>query len=248
MVGQRLGQHFLNDETVAKREVAYAGLTPQDTVLEIGPGRGMITRLLAQHAHQVIAVELDARLVIHLKTSLPQNVTIIHGDAVDLDFASLPRFTKVVSNLPFQISSPITFKLLEYPFSKAILIYQKDFAERLVAAPGSKEYSRLTVGVYYKAYCRILEHVPRSCFSPQPQVDSSIVELIPRQKPAFAVTNERFFFELTKQLFNHRRKKIRFTVTSLYGEHETLPYLDQRVETLTPEQLGELSNLLWAVR
>ncbi len=248
MVGQRLGQHFLIDEAIAKREVAYAALTSDDVVLEIGPGKGIITRLLAQHAHQVVAIELDARLVLQLTPRLPGNVTLIHGDAVEVDLATLPRFTKIVSNLPFQISSPITFKLLEYPFSKAILIYQKDFADRLVAEPGSKEYSRLTIGVYYKAHCKILEQVPRTSFSPPPQVDSSIVELIPRTRPPFEVADERFFFELTKQLFNHRRKKIRYTITSLFGDHEELPYLEERVETLTPEQVGELSTLLWAVR
>jgi 16S rRNA (adenine1518-N6/adenine1519-N6)-dimethyltransferase len=248
MARRKLGQHFLNDDAVALREVEYAELNPNDVVLEIGPGKGAITRLLARSAKQVIAIEIDARLVSQLQATLPENVTLIQGDAVMVDFSTLPRFTKVVSNLPFQISSPITFKLLEYPFSKAILIYQKDFARRLVAVPGTKEYSRLTIGVYYKAHCRILDEVPRNCFSPPPKVDSCIVELVPRGMPAFEVVNERFFFELTKQLFNHRRKKIRHTVSSLYGGHEELPYLDQRVETLTPEQLGELSDLLFATR
>jgi 16S rRNA (adenine1518-N6/adenine1519-N6)-dimethyltransferase len=248
MARRKLGQHFLNNDTVAEREVDYAELTHNDVVLEIGPGKGIITRLLAKRAKQVVAIELDVSLVQQLKVTLPENVTLIHGDAVKVDFSTLPRFTKIVSNLPFQISSPITFKLLEYPFSKAILIYQKDFADRLVAVPGTKEYSRLTIGVYYKAYCKILEKVPRTCFSPPPRVDSCIVELIRREKPAFDVINERFFFELTKQLFNHRRKKIRFTISSLYDDHEELPYLDQRVEALTPEQLGELSDLLWAAR
>lgn len=246
MAGRKLGQHFLIDEAVARREVEYAELTPQDVVLEIGPGKGVITRLLARHAKRVLAIEIDQRLVLQLQATLPENVTLIHGDAVAVDFSTLPHFTKVVSNLPFQISSPITFKLLEYSFSKAILIYQKDFARRLVAVPGTKEYSRLTIGVYYKAYCRILDEVPRDCFSPPPQVDSCVVELIPRSAPPFEVANERFFFELVKQLFNHRRKKIRHTIASLYEDNEELPYLDERVETLTPEQLGELSDLLWA--
>ncbi|HVQ01332.1 MAG TPA: 16S rRNA (adenine(1518)-N(6)/adenine(1519)-N(6))-dimethyltransferase RsmA [Candidatus Thermoplasmatota archaeon] len=246
MAGRRLGQNFLIDEAVARREVAYAGLAPQDVVLEIGPGKGVITRLLARQARQVLAIEIDERLVAQLRTTLPTNVTLIKGDAVAVDFSALPRFTKVVSNLPFQISSPITFKLLEYPFTKAILIYQKDFAQRLVATPGTKEYSRLTVGVYYKAQCRILDEVPRGCFSPPPQVDSCIVELVPRKNPPFEVANERFFFELTKQLFNHRRKKIRHTITALYGKYKELPYLEQRVEMLSPEQLGELSDLLCA--
>jgi 16S rRNA (adenine1518-N6/adenine1519-N6)-dimethyltransferase len=248
MAKQRFGQHFLIDLSVASREVEYAKLTNDDVVLEIGPGLGVITRLLAQKAKQVIAIEIDQRLVDKLKTTLPENVTLIYGDALSIDFQTLPRFTKIVSNLPFEISSPITFKFLESSFSRAILIYQKDFAERLVALPGKKEYSRLTVGVSYKAHCRILENISRSCFSPAPKVDSSIVELTPREKPMFNVENERFFFELTKQLFNHRRKKIRSTIKALYGDLEQLPYLDQRVEELTPEQIGELSNVLWHLK
>jgi 16S rRNA (adenine1518-N6/adenine1519-N6)-dimethyltransferase len=248
MAKQRFGQHFLIDLSVANREVGYAKLTKDDIVLEIGPGQGVITRLLAQKAKQVIAIEIDQRLVDKLKTTLPGNVTLISGDALSVNFQTLPRFSKIVSNLPFEISSPITFKFLESSFSRAILIYQKDFAERLVAVPGKKEYSRLTVGISYKAHCRILEDVSRSCFSPAPKVDSSIVELTPREKPMFNVENERFFFELTKQLFNHRRKKIRYTIKALYGNLEQLPYLDQRVEELTPEQIGELSNVLWYLK
>lgn len=175
-------------------------------------------------------------------------MTLISGDALVVDFQTLPRFTKIVSNLPFEISSPLTFKFLESSFLKAVLIYQKDFAERLVAIPGTKEYSRLTVGVSYKAHCRVLENVPRTCFHPVPRVDSCIVELVPLEKPAFPVTNEPFFFKLTKQLFNHRRKKIRYTIKAFYGDYEHLPYLDQRVEELTLEQIGELSNLLWRLK
>jgi 16S rRNA (adenine1518-N6/adenine1519-N6)-dimethyltransferase len=242
MVKQRFGQHFLVDCSVAEREIQYAGITKDDIVLEIGPGKGIITELLAQKAKQVVAIEIDQRLVEQLKKTLPSNVMLISKDALEVDFRTMLRFTKIVSNLPFEISSPITFKFLESSFIKAILIYQKDFAERLIAHPGTKEYSRLTVGVYYKALCRILEDVPPSCFSPAPEVNSCIVELIPRKKPAFEVKNEMFFFDLTKQLFTHRRKKIRYTVKSLSRAYEELPYLDKRVEDLTPEQIGILSD------
>jgi 16S rRNA (adenine1518-N6/adenine1519-N6)-dimethyltransferase len=245
MVRPRLGQHFLIDVSVAQREVDYAGITKNDVILEIGPGKGIITCLLAEKAKQVIAIEIDTRLVEHLKTLLPDNVTLICADALSVDFHDLPRFTKIVSNLPFEISSPIMFKFLQSTFSVAVLIFQKDFAERLVASPGTKDYSRLTVGVSYKARCRILETVPRNCFSPQPKVDSSIVELIPNQKPRFTVEDEQLFFELTKHLFNHRRKKIRYTIKSIYGNIEQLPFLDQRVEELTPEQIGQLSDQLY---
>jgi len=245
MAKQRFGQHFLKDLSVARREVSYANLTKQDVVLEIGPGEGIITRLLAQHAKQVIAIEIDQRLVDRLTPTLPGNVNLLAGDVLSFDFHNLPPFTKIVSNLPFEISSPVTFKLLEYPFSIAILIYQKDFAKRLIAQPGTKDYSRLSVGVSYKAQCLILEEVPRSCFSPEPKVDSAIVELLPYKKPRFMVDNEQFFFELTKHLFTHRRKKIKHTLKEVYGIVDKVPYLDQRVEELTPEQIGNLSNIIW---
>lgn len=245
MVKPRFGQHFLIDQAVAQREVAAAGLTKEDIVLEIGPGKGIITALLAEQAKQVIAIEIDTHLVEELRKKIPENVTLIGQDALTVDFDCLPRFTKIVSNLPFQISSPIMFKFLQSSFSIAVLIFQKDFAERLVASPGSKDYSRLTVGVSYKARCRILEMVPRDCFSPPPKVDSAVVELIPYKTPRFLVKDEPFFFELTKQLFNHRRKKIRYTIRSLYRDIEDLPFLDQRVEQLTPEQIGQLSDKLY---
>ncbi|MBN1280087.1 MAG: ribosomal RNA small subunit methyltransferase A [Candidatus Thermoplasmatota archaeon] len=244
MAKQRFGQHFLINQAVARREVTYAQITPDDVVLEIGPGKGALTQLLAQHASSVLAIEIDAHLIAALQPTLPSNVTLIPGDAVTIDFSSLPRFTKVVSNLPFQISSPITFKLLSTSFSRAVLIYQKDFAERLVAHPGSKQYSRLTVGVAYKAHCRILEEVPRTCFSPVPKVDCCIVELILRDTPLFVVHNEAFFFRLTAELFSHRRKKIRSVLKGYVSSYDQLPYLDQRVEQLTPQQIGELCNLI----
>ena len=245
MVRPRFGQHFLIDTSVAHREVTFAKVTKQDVVLEIGPGKGVITQILAQHAKQVIAIEIDAHLAEQLRKKIPENVTLICSDALTVDFNSLPRFTKIVSNLPFEISSPIMFKFLQSTFSVAVLIFQKDFAERLVAAPKTKEYSRLTVGISYKAKCRILETVPRQCFSPPPKVDSAIVELIPYATPRFKVENEQFFFELTKQLFNHRRKKIRYTIKSLYGDFQDLPFLDLRVEELSPEQIGRLSDQLF---
>jgi len=248
MARQRYGQHFLVNSAIAEREVSYASLRKDDVVLEIGPGKGIITNLLSQQAKQVIAIEIDAKLVEQLTKNLPSNVMLIRQDALAVDFPSLPRFTKIVSNLPFEISSPITFKFLDSSFSKAVLMYQKDFALRLVALPGTKEYSRLTVAVYYKAYCRILEDVPRDNFVPAPNVDSCIVELILRQKPAFQVRNEKFFFDFTKLLFSHRRKKIRSTVKTMTHDYETLPYLDHRVEELTPEQIGSLSDTLWQLR
>ncbi|MCK5459008.1 MAG: methyltransferase domain-containing protein, partial [Thermoplasmatales archaeon] len=120
----KLGQHFLIDKHVAEREITYADIGTDDVVLEIGPGKGILTQLLAKKAKKIIAIEIDSALVEKLENTVPGNVSVIHADIMKIDFNTLPRFNKIVSNLPFQISSPVTFKLLKYPFSKAVLIYQ----------------------------------------------------------------------------------------------------------------------------
>ena len=242
----KFGQNFLVDKKVALQEVEHANINEKDVVLEIGPGKGVLTELLAQRAKKVIAIEVDKNLVKDLQSFLPDNVVLINDDVLNVDFESLPRFNKIVSNLPFQISSPITFKLLNYDFSLAVLIYQKEFADRMVAKPNSKSYSRLSVGVYYKACCEIVEVVSKTCFKPQPKVDACVVKLIPRKRSPFLVYDEGFFFDLTRELFNHRRKKIKHTLKKLYNiDYSNMSFLDNRVENLSPEQIGELSNILF---
>ena len=240
----KFGQNFLIDESVAEREINYANITKKDVVLEIGTGKGILTKKLARKAKKVIAIEIDKKLFDSLHGQVPDNVELIHEDAVEIDFDDLIKFNKIVANLPFQISSPITFKILDYDFELAVLIYQKEFADRLIAKPKSKDYSRLTVNTYYKAKCELLEVVPSTSFKPQPKVDSSIIKLTKREKPPFLVLDEDFFFEFTKKLFNHRRKKIRNIINS---DTKSIPFLDNRVEELTPSQIGGLSNLLYSL-
>lgn len=243
---KNLGQNFLIDKNIAELEIKQANIASNDTVLEIGPGLGILTKLLAEKAKKVIAIEIDENLINNLKKTLPENVDLIHEDALKIDFKTLPKFNKIVSNLPYQISSPITFKFLDYNFELAILIYQKEFAERLVANLGSKNYSRLSVGIYYKSICKILRIVPKTCFKPQPKVDSSVVKIIPRKSPPFIVIDENFFFELTKNLFSYRRKKIKSILKNLYRlDLKDIPYLENRVEELSPMQIGLLSDKLF---
>ena len=137
----KLGQHFLIDNSVIEKELFIANLSTDDVVLEIGPGKGVLTQKLAERVRQVIAIELDNTLYHFLKQVLPENVLLIHQDIMDLSWDDIPFFTKVVANLPYQISSPVTFKLFEVNFEKAVLIYQKEFAERMIACSGSKDYS-----------------------------------------------------------------------------------------------------------
>lgn len=244
----KLGQHFLIDARVAQRQIQYAQLSDNDLVLEVGPGKGVLTRLLADKAKQVFAVEKDKKLYQMLKKTMPSNVTLLHHDILYIDECEpgFFSFNKVVANLPYQISSPFTFWLLTKSFEKAVLMYQNEFAQRMVAQAGSKTYSRLSVAIYYFAHCSILETVSRHCFNPEPEVDSCIVELIPRPHPPFQVTDELFFFDLVTQLFNHRRKQIKTTIKQIYDQSiDDFSFATERVEQLSPEQLGRLSDLLF---
>lgn len=243
-----MGQNFLIDDRVAERQVEFAAVGRDDVVLEIGPGLGVLTNKLAERSGKVIAIEMDRKLAEYLRSTLPENVELIEGDALEIEF---PAFNKVVSNLPYSISSPIIFKFLEYRFEKAVVMLQKEFADRMVAAPDTDDYSRLTVNVYYRAECRILEKVPRSRYWPMPKVDSAVVELVPRPPP-FAVKDERLFLKLVEVLFQQRRKKIG-TVLRMKGlmsseQRSAVPYVDDRVEALSPEQIGELSDAVHALR
>jgi 16S rRNA (adenine1518-N6/adenine1519-N6)-dimethyltransferase len=247
---KRLGQNFLIDEKIAERIVSYANLNSKDIVLEIGPGFGILTELIAKKSKYVIGIEKDIRLVEYLKARKIKNLKIIAADALEIDY---PKFTKIISNLPYQISSPLTFKILNYDFEKAILCYQKEFAYRLVAEPYSKAYSRLTVNTYYKASCKILEIVPRSAFYPQPKVESAIVELIPRKEKPFKLVDEQIFYELVDTCFSHRRKKISSIISNNWEKFVKtkeeveklifkLEFKDRRIEELTPQEIAKIAN------
>ena len=243
----RYGQHFLISDAIVEKELEYASLTKNDVVLEVGPGKGKLTFPLAERVKEVIAVEVDSYLIKSLEPTLPENVTLIQGDIVKTDLESLPRFNKVVSNLPYQVSSPFTFQLLEYDFELAVLIYQLDFALRMVAEPWEYDYSRLSVGVYYKAECEIVEEIPRTCFQPAPRVDSAMVVLKPREQAPFELESEAFFYELARELFSHRRKMIRSILKNRYNvTDDDLPFMEMRVEEMSAEEIGLLAN--WLVK
>jgi 16S rRNA (adenine1518-N6/adenine1519-N6)-dimethyltransferase len=239
------------DEDLLRLMVSYASLTEDDVVLEIGAGLGFLTRLLSQKCKRVVAVEKDSRLLQILKSRLQDvnNVELIKGDILRV---SLPTFNKVVSNPPFYISSPILFWLLEKRFDRAVLTFQKEFAERLVAPVGSKKYGRLTVMAYYRAEVELLNFVPKKAFYPPPEVDSYIVRLKPRPPP-FSVEDEQTFFELVRVLFTQRNRKVRKALAQFLAElgikkgkamevADSLPYHNKRVRELAPEDFGALCN------
>ena len=204
---KKTGQSFLTSERVARDIVRSANLTKNESVLEIGGGLGILTHWLAQYAKTVHVVEKDVGLVRALREILSglDNVEIIEGDALAID---LPEVDKVVSNLPYSISSDITFRLLEkVKFKSATLMYQKEFAERLLAEPGSANYARLTIGVNYHVDVAQIMSVPASVFYPVPKVDSTVVCLTPRLAGPFA-RNPEIFFWLIHGIYSYPNKQI----------------------------------------
>ena len=240
------GQNFLTDERVAQRHIDYAEIEKDDKILEVGPGLGILTNILVERSDDVTCIELDDTLAEFIGEKYSDKVKLIHEDAMKVDF---PPFDRFVSNLPYSISTPVIFKLLEYDFKKAVVMVQKEFADRMVAPVGTDDYSRLTVSLYYRAECRILEKVPASRFNPKPKVDSALVEIVPRPAP-FSVLDEKTFHKVTEVTFNHRRKKIGTSLKAagMIPKDADIPYLDARVETLSPEQIGELSDAVFKLK
>ncbi len=242
-------QHFLIDKKLISRIVGYGRLNISDTVLEIGAGYGNLTEELARKAGKVVAVEADPELAASLNRW--ENVEVITGDVLRIEFTS---FNKVISNLPYSISSPVTFKLLKHKFDLGILMYQYEFAKRMVALPESKDYSRLSIAVQYYADVEILEIVPQSAFSTPPQVRGAIVKLTPR--PAqYEVKDEELFMKFITAAFSQRRKKLRNAILNNAGllgiedirsALKKLPadLIDKRAEDLSPQELANLSDIL----
>ncbi|MCQ2056078.1 MAG: 16S rRNA (adenine(1518)-N(6)/adenine(1519)-N(6))-dimethyltransferase RsmA [archaeon] len=243
---KRKGQNFLIDERIAQRQISLADIKKTDRVLEIGPGFGTLTDILVEKSDYVTCIELDDTLADYIETKHRDRITLIRGDATKIEF---PEFDKFVSNIPYSVSTPIIFKLLEHQFKKAVIMVQKELAERMIANVGTPNYSRLTVNIFYKARCQIIENVLASKFKPRPKVDSAIVEIIRRPAP-FQVLNETTFFNITKTAFNHRRKKIRTSLreSGLISEEDNIPFADKRIENLSPEEIGQLSDIVFTSR
>jgi 16S rRNA (adenine1518-N6/adenine1519-N6)-dimethyltransferase len=251
---KRLGQHFTVNSDLLQQLVIHASLTEDDIVLEVGAGLGFLTQLLSGKCKKVVAVEFDPKIVRILSNQIHglPNVDLIEGDILKV---SLPSFNKVVSTPPYSISSPLLFHLLKRKFDCAVLILQKEFAERLAASVSSKDYGRLTVTIFYRADVEILDYVPRTMFYPPPDVDSMMVRLKPRDPP-FHVEDEGTFFELVRTLFTQRNKKVRNGLIPFLRKREitrkeavkvadSVVYSAKRVRELAPEDFGILANELF---
>lgn len=252
---KRLGQHFLIDQNIVRKIVAAAELTPETTVLEIGPGRGILTEALSQAAGRVVAVEIDPELcaLLHARLADWNNVELIRADALLHPFETLPAGV-VVANLPYYISTPLLFKFLEHRgrFSRLVLMLQNEVADRLVAGAGTSDYGVLSVMTQYAADVKKAFKVSANCFRPRPEVGSAVVVLRPRPQTLLPSQEEPHFAAVVKGAFAHRRKTLvnslrdegydAPTVTEAVGALRLVPSV--RAETLTLEQFIELARWL----
>ncbi|NPV03409.1 MAG: ribosomal RNA small subunit methyltransferase A [Syntrophaceae bacterium] len=256
---KRLGQNFLCDPNILERIVRIAEVSDTDTVVEIGAGIGVLTALLAARAGRVIAIEVDRRLVEVLQAELGDmpNVTIVHADILEYDFASArpgEGRVRVVGNVPYNLSSPIVLRLLEAweSVDRAVLMLQREVAERLAAAPGTKEYGPLAVYVALYTEPRLEIRVPASCFVPRPDVESRVIRLDMRARPLCRVDDPDLFRDVVRGCFARRRKTLLNNLrhSGLPIRPEAVPGIleelgidgTRRAETLTVQEFASLSN------
>lgn len=224
-----LGQNFLTDINILNKIVVAADVTEADDVIEIGPGIGALTEQLAKRAHQVMALEIDDRLIPVLKDTLApyDNVTIVHQDVLKADLNALiaqnfdgKHNLKIVANLPYYITTPIILHLLDtkIDFEKIVVMMQKEVADRLAATPGNKDYGSLTVAVQYEMDADIAFIVPKTVFIPQPKIDSAIIVLEKKDSQPYQPADEEFFKKMVKGIFLHRRKSLWNNLQGLYGK------------------------------
>jgi len=273
-----LGQNFLVDESHLARIAAAAELTPADTVLEIGPGLGVLTRHLAAQAGRVVAVELDDRLIPILQELFADqpHVSFVHADILKVDPAAMlsddgpqtadgesvaPRNSqfatpyKVVANLPYYITSAVLRHLLEsaQPPTLAVVMVQREVAQRIVAGPG--DMSLLAVGVQFYAEAKIVQKVPAGAFHPRPKVDSAVLRLDIRPQPVVADVEPGWYFSVVRAGFGQKRKQLRNSVAAGLGlsKEATEAGLaaaeidpQRRAETLSLQEWGALAKILRA--
>jgi 16S rRNA (adenine1518-N6/adenine1519-N6)-dimethyltransferase len=252
-----LGQHFLRDENIARKIALAINPQPEDSILEIGPGEGALTRYLVGKARHLVAVELDDRVVEGLRERFGGGVVeVVRGDILETDLEELAgryrRKIRVAGNIPYNITSPILFHVLDHRSAvrDMTIMIQREVARRLVAGPGSKEYGIPSVFCRLFGDIELLFDVPPQCFIPVPAVTSSVMRMTMLERPRFELADEPFFRAMVRAVFGQRRKTLRNTLRSFLRTAELPPGLPvnpgRRPEELTVAELVELSNTLYA--
>ncbi len=259
-----LGQNFIIEPQVIANIVAAAGCDAQDLVLEIGPGLGSLTQALCAAAGQVIALEIDQSLLPALRQSLADcpNLLLLHADALQTDLQQLlaehragnlrPGFL-AVANLPYYITTPLLLRFLEQPalpWRRLVFMVQKELAERMQAAPGSKDYGALSLAVQYRAQARLAFSVPPSVFVPRPKVASAVIVLERLEAPPVQPQDEELFFKLIRAGFNQRRKTLANSLSAAFLDKPRIMAAlaaaqiepSRRAETLTLNDFARLAD------
>lgn len=260
---KKYGQNFLIDPHVLDKIISAAEITKEDCVLEIGPGIGTMTQYLAEHAREVIAVEIDKNLIPILDDTLSSydNVTVINDDILKVDIGAIVEEknggqpVKVVANLPYYITTPIIMGLFEshVPLKSITIMVQKEVADRMKVGPGTKDYGALSLAVQYYAKPEIVANVPPNCFIPRPNVGSAVIRLTRYEEPPVNVEDEHKMFRIIRASFNQRRKTLvnglvnggvasKEQVLSALETMELSPSI--RGEALSLEEFAKLSNIL----
>lgn len=262
-----LGQNFLIDLNILNRIVDFAELTENSGAIEIGPGIGALTEQLAKRAKKVVAFEIDQRLLPILEETLEPypHVKIIHEDVLKANVKQVlaeefkaGQDLMVVANLPYYVTTPIIMKLLtdHLPIRGIVCMLQKEVADRIAAAPGSKDYGSLSIAIQYYTEAKTVMTVPKTVFIPQPNVDSAVIRLTKRTEPAVQVKNEDFFFSVVRASFAQRRKTIFNNLSNHFANAIEKQDIEKalltaqidpkrRGETLSIAEFGKLSDELY---
>ena len=251
------GQNFLTDTNILQKIVDTAEIDKGVNVIEIGPGIGALTEFLAENAAEVMAFEIDDRLIPILADTLRDfdNVQVVNKDILKADlqtqiqaFKNPDLPIKVVANLPYYITTPILMHLIEskIPFAEFVVMMQKEVADRISAMPNTKAYGSLSIAVQYYMTAKVSFIVPRTVFVPAPNVDSAILKMVRRDQPVVSVQDEDFFFRVSKVAFVHRRKTLWNNLTSHFGiSEDTKAKLEKALEIakIKPSIRGEALSI-----
>lgn len=263
---KKFGQNFLIDANILENIISAADIKKEDCVLEIGPGIGTMTQYLCENAREVVAVEIDKKLIPILQEdtlSSYNNVTIINEDILKVDINAIVqeknagKSIKVVANLPYYITTPIIMGLFEshVPLESITIMVQKEVAQRMQVGPGTKDYGALSLAVQYYAEPKMMMSVPAGCFMPRPNVDSAVIKLTRHGKPPVQVKDEKLMFDIIRAAFNQRRKTLVNSLNNAAGlnfsKDSVLAALDAmglpvtiRGEALTLAQFAQLADFV----
>lgn len=243
---KKLGQHFLNNEFIAEKIVSFADIRKDDTVLEIGPGKGILTSILLKKAKKVIAVEIDDKLVRFLKKRFldAQNLDLVHKDFLKYDLSPFSEKIKVIGNLPYNIGTRIIKYMIDYKgiFSKMIFLLQKEVAERIAASPGKKSYGSLSIFMQLHYEVETLMNISPESFSPHPKIFSTLIKMKSKKQLPRQFDNPELFYKVVKLAFLHRRKKIKNNLRPLFTEQNDLKKVF-REAGIDLEQRGEMLSI-----